>query len=61
MEQIIETVQVTTQTGAVAVFNIVEDAERFSGRRAYIKGTSRYYEMPVFEAGLLKAKEVKKL
>ena len=54
MERKIETVTMTTADGRVAKFEIVEDAERFSGRRAYFAGSTKYYEMPVFERGLAK-------
>jgi len=61
METIIETVTVTTQNDKTAVFQIIEDSSRFEGRRAYVKGGTQYYEMPVFEAGLLKAKQVSRV
>ncbi|MGE5622233.1 MAG: hypothetical protein ACM3WS_03645 [Bacillota bacterium] len=58
MEKLIETVEVTTVDGRKAVFEIIEDASRFAGKRAYLKGSTMYYDMSVFEAGLQKAATV---
>lgn len=54
METIKEIITITHQ-GKVSTWEIVEDASRYEGRRAHLKGTSAYYEMDKFEAGLAKA------
>ena len=43
-----------TSDGREAIFDVIEDAERFVGQRAYFAGSTKYYEMPVFERGLQK-------
>ena len=52
MEKIWETITVTTKENKVQVFEVVSDAERFPGLRAYAKGSTQYYDMSVFERGL---------
>jgi hypothetical protein len=58
MEKLIEKVEVITADGRKAVFEII-DTEK--GRRAYLVGSSLYYDMDVFERGLEKASDVKRI
>lgn len=51
MEQIYEIVTITTQAGARQVFEVVA-SDRWPGLRAYVKDSTQYYEMGVFERGL---------
>jgi hypothetical protein len=61
MEKKIETVTVTTADGREAIFEVIENPASFTGRRAYVKGKTMYYDLPVFEAGLAKAASVKRV
>ena len=60
MERKIETIKVTTADGRTSIFEIIEDPDRFIGRRAYVQGKTLFYELPIFEAGLLKAASVER-
>jgi hypothetical protein len=54
METKIEIITITHQ-GKTSVWEVVEDASRYEGRRAHLQGTSAYYDMDKFESGLSKA------
>ena len=54
MERKLETIELTHQ-GKTTVWDVVEDAERYEGKRAYMRGSTLYYDMAKFEAGLAKA------
>lgn len=51
--EVCETVTLTLRDGKVQVFDVCSDPDRqWSGLRAYIRDTSQYYDMSVFERGL---------
>ena len=52
MEKIVEIVEIT-HSGKTTVWQVVDQANK--ERRAYLKGSTFYYDMPKFEAGLLEA------
>ena len=54
METKIETIKITHHSKAT-LWDVVEDTEHYEGRRAYLQGTTKYYELTTFEAGLAKA------
>lgn len=58
IEKIIEEVSVTSK-GITTVFEIAYTDDR-AEQRAYVKGSTQYYEIPVFNAGLKKADKVER-
>lgn len=57
--EVVETVTVTTKDGKVQIFDISVDPAAYRGERAYIRDTSQYYTMGVFERGLANGKAAK--
>lgn len=55
---VIEEVAVTTK-GVTTVFEICYTDER-QEQRAYVKGSTLYYDIPVFNAGIKKADKVER-
>ena len=58
IEIVIEEVTVTTK-GVSTVFEITYTDER-AEQRAYVKGSTQYYDIPVFNAGIAKADKVER-
>jgi hypothetical protein len=56
-ENLIETI-IIEHGGKETVWEVIEEPARYEGRRAYLKGSTKYYEMQIFEAGLVKADKV---
>jgi hypothetical protein len=58
IEIVIEEVAVTTK-GKTTVFEVCYTDER-QEQRAYVKGSTQYYDIPVFNAGIAKAEKVER-
>lgn len=59
-EKLIETV-ILHKSNKTMTFEIIEEPSRFAGRRAYIKGTTQYYDMDKFEAGVAKSDRAERI
>lgn len=59
METIVEKITITHQ-GKTTIWTVVENPEKYAGRRAFLRGTSAYYDMDTFETGLSKADKVER-